>query len=249
MLFGAGVAGGVLSGLIGGASLVTFPALLAAGLPPVSAAVTNLFALVPANTTVAIAERSQLPPANRVLFGLLATSALGAAIGAALLLVTPGRTFEILVPVLLAFATVLLAFSPQLTAWFRASSLSRGCGEPNLGMTAAPMLPIAIYGGYFGAGVGVMVLGVLSVATGGDYRSANAIKNIIIALNTSVAAAVFISRDAVSWRPTLVMMAGAVFGGLLAGRLARVVPAAAMRLAIVGMGVVLTAAFAWRYWF
>ncbi len=247
MLFAAGIGGGVLSGLLGGASLVSFPALLAAGLPPITAAVANLFALIPANAAAVVTERALLPPANRALFGLLVTSTLGSAIGAWLLLVTPGRMFEILVPVLLGFATLLLAYSQQMTAWFRARSLRQGRGEPHLGMTNAPMLPISIYGGYFGAGAGVMVLGVLSLATG-DYRSANVIKNVIIALNTSAAALVFIARDAVSWPPTLVMMAGALFGGLLAGQIARVVPAESMRFAIVAMGVVLTVTFAWRYW-
>ena len=249
MLFAAGIAGGILSGLIGGASLVTFPALLAAGLPPITAAVTNLFALVPANTAVVITERALLPPLNRAFFGLLITTSIGAAIGASLLLITPGRTFEVLVPVLLGFATVLLAYSQQITVWFRERSLRRGKGEPHLGMINLPMLPISIYGGYFGGGLGVIVLGVLSLATGGEYRSANVIKNVIIGISTSVAALVFVSRGAVSWPPTLVMMAGAVVGGLLAGQLARVVPPAAMRVAVVAMGVMLTVAFAWRYWF
>jgi len=119
MLFAAGIGGGILTGVIGGAALVTFPALLAAGLPPINAAACNLFALIPANVVVVATERALLPPANRLLFGLLATSALGSAIGATLLVFTPGRTFEILVPLLLGFATVLLAFSPQLSAWFR----------------------------------------------------------------------------------------------------------------------------------
>lgn len=249
MLFAAGVGGGILSGLIGGASLITFPVLLAAGLPPVNAAACNLFSLIPANVVVVATERALLPPANRLLFGLLAASALGSAIGATLLVFTPGRTFEILVPLLLGFATILLAFSPQLSAWFRLRSLRRGGAEPGLGATSAPMLPIMVYGGYFGAGLGVMVLGVLSVATRGDYRSANVIKNVLVAINTSVAAVVFTWGGIVSWGPALAMMAGAVFGGLIAGQLARVVPPAAMRAAVVGMGVVLTATFAWRYWF
>jgi hypothetical protein len=249
MLFTAGIAGGVLSGLIGGASLVTFPALLAAGLPPINAAVTNLFALVPANVATAFTERSKLPRADRALAGLIAISSLAAFVGAALLLVTPARTFEFLVPLLLGFATLLLAFSRQITDWMRARALARGRGEPHIGMANIPMLPVSVYGGYFGAGVGVLVLGILMVVTRGDYRSANAIKNIVVALNTVAAAALFISRDAVIWPPTLVMMAGAMFGGLLAGRLARVVPSELMRVAIVAFGALLTATFAWRYWF
>jgi uncharacterized membrane protein YfcA len=249
MLFAAGTAGGVLSGLIGGASLVTFPALLAAGLPPINAAVTNLFALVPANVTTAFTERSQLPRVDRALVGLIVMSSLAAFVGAALLLLTPARTFEFLVPLLLGFATLLLAFSSRITDWMRARALARGSGEPHLGMANIPMLPVSVYGGYFGAGVGVLVLGILMVVTRGDYRPANATKNVLVALNTVAAAALFISRDAVIWQPTLVMMAGAAFGGLLAGQLARVVPSEWMRAAIVAFGALLTATFAWRYWF
>jgi uncharacterized membrane protein YfcA len=249
MLFAAGIAGGVLSGLIGGASLVTFPALLAAGLPPINAAVTNLFALVPANVAAAFTERAKLARFDRAFGILLATSSLGAALGAVLLLSTPTRTFEVLVPLLLGFATLMLAFSSQITDRLRAYMLGRGGGEPHLGTASAPMLPVAVYGGYFGAGVGVLVLGVLSVVTRGDYRSANVVKNIIIALNTVVATVMFVAGDAVIWPPTLVMMTGAALGGLLAGQLARVVPPAIMRLAVVAVGAALTIAFAWRYWF
>ena len=249
ILFGAGVAGGVLSGLIGGASLVTFPALLAAGLPPINAAVTNLFALVPANVAAAFTERAKLVRVDRAFVVLLATSSLGAAIGAVLLLITPARMFEILVPLLLGFATLLLAFSSQITDWLRTRMLRSGGGEPHVGRASVPMLPVAVYGGYFGAGLGVLVLGILSVVTRGDYRAANVVKNIIIALNTTVATAMFVAGDAVIWLPTLVTMAGSVFGGLLAGRLARVLPSAIMRIAIVAMGALLTVTFAWRYWF
>jgi hypothetical protein len=249
MLFAAGIGGGILSGLIGGAALVTFPALLAAGLPPVNAAACNLFSLLPANAVVALTERALLPPANRALLGVLLASGVGSAIGATLLVFTPGRTFEILVPMLLGFATILLAFSPQLSAWFRTRALRRGDAEPGLGATSAPMLPVMVYGGYFGAGLGVIVLGVLSVATRGDYRSANVIKNVIVIINTSVAALVFTTGGIVYWGPALTMMAGSVFGGLIAGQLARAVRPATMRVAIVVMGVVLTAVFAWRYWF
>jgi len=249
MLFSAGVGGGILSGLIGGAALVTFPALLAAGLPPVNAAVSNLFSLMPANAAVVYAERALLPPFGRTMLLLVVSMAVGSVIGATLLLLTPGRTFEILVPLLLGFATLLLAFSPQLSAWFRARSLRRAGAEPGFGATVKPMLPVAIYGGYFGAGLGVMILGILMVATRGDYRSANVLKNVLIGVNTGVAAAVFTTGGAVYWAPTLTMMAGAAFGGLIAGRLARVVPARAMRVAVVVMGVVLTATYTWRYWF
>jgi uncharacterized protein len=248
MLFAAGIAGGVLSGLVGGASLVTFPALLAAGLPPVPAAVANLVALVPANIAAGFSERSQLPKTTRGLAAVVAVSSLGALVGAALLLLTPQRVFQVLVPLLLGFATVLLAFSGRVIEWLRARIKARGGRDLHLGQTVWPMLPISIYGGYFGAGVGVLMLAVLSVGTGGHYRPANVIKNIVVALGSLVAAVLFVAQSAVIWTPTLTMMAGSLLGGLLAGRLARAVPPQLMRVIVVAVGAALTATFAWRYW-
>jgi uncharacterized membrane protein YfcA len=250
ILFGAGVVGGGLAGLVGGASLITFPVLLAAGLSPVTAAASNLAAIAPANFIAAWTDRSRMPPVDRAFVGLMVSSVLGALIGAALLMLTPTRAFELLVPVLLGFATVLLAFSVRISNWIRASARARGKQDLTLSITSIPvMLPVSVYGGYFGAGVGVMLLGVLSVVTGGDYRSANVIKNIVTGLNTLVAVTCFGIFGAVSWRAAFVMGAGALLGGLLGGHAARIVSPAAMRIAVVALGALLTVVYAWRYWF
>ena len=119
-----------------------------------------------------------------------------------------------------------------------------------MSVTSIPvLLPVSVYGGYFGAGVGVLLLGVLSVATGGDYRSANVAKNLVSSLNTLVASICFIANGAVSWPPTLAMMAGCVIGGLCGAHIARVIPQEAMRIVVVVVGAALTIVFAWRYWF
>ncbi len=110
-------------------------------------------------------------------------------------------------------------------------------------------LPVSVYGGYFGAGVGVILLGVLSIVTGGDYRSANAAKNIVTGINTLTAVACFTVFGAVDWLPALVMGAGALLGGLMGGHAARIVPPALMRIVVVVLGVLLTVVYAWRYWF
>jgi uncharacterized membrane protein YfcA len=250
MLLGAGALGGVLAGLVGGASLVTFPALLAAGLPPVTAAASNLAAITPANLIAVFTDRSQLPPFDRGFAGLVLASIVGALIGAALLLLTPQRAFEVLVPLLLGFATVLFAYSARITKWLRERGLRRHGREPQLAVTSIPMLlPVAVYGGYFGAGVGVLLLAVLSVATAGDYRSANVIKNLVTGINTTAAVIYLAAFGLVSWAPTLVMMAGALVGGLMGGHLGRIAPPHIMRFVVVAMGVLLTVAYAWRYWF
>jgi uncharacterized membrane protein YfcA len=250
LLFSTGIFGGAMAALVGGASVITFPVLIASGLPPVVATASNLVAVSPGNFLAALTDRSQLPPFNRAFVGLIVASVLGALIGAMLLMATPGRLFEVLVPLLLGFATVLFACSGRITEWLRARALKRGGREPQMSVTSIPMLlPVSVYGGYFGAGVGVLLLGVLSVATGGDYRSANVAKNLVTSLNTLVASIWFVANGAISWPQTLAMMAGCLIGGFFGAQLARVIPSRIMRVAVVLVGALLTAAFAWRYWF
>jgi uncharacterized membrane protein YfcA len=249
LLFASGIVGGVMASLVGGASVITFPALLATGLPPVIATASNLVAVSPGNFLAALTERSQLPPLDRAFLGLVGASVLGALAGATLLMITPFRLFEVLIPLLLGFATVLFAFAPRVTQWLRARALARSGSEPRMSVTSIPMLlPVSVYGGYFGAGVGVLLLGVLSVATAGDYRSANVVKNLVTSLNTLVASICFIANGAVAWPPTLAMMAGCAIGGFCGAHIARVVPQKLMRVVVVAVGAALTVAFVWRYW-
>ena len=111
------------------------------------------------------------------------------------------------------------------------------------------LLPVSFYGGYFGAGVGVLLLGVMSVATGGDYRSANVVKNLVTSLNSGAAATIFIVKGTVIWPQTLALAAGTMVGGVSGAWLARLIPRAVMRVAVVVVGALLTIVFAWRYWF
>ncbi|MGZ3409589.1 MAG: sulfite exporter TauE/SafE family protein [Xanthobacteraceae bacterium] len=247
LLVVAGIAGGIISSLVGGAALVTYPALLSIGLPPVIATVCNLVALTPGNFLAALYDRGQLPPFDRAFVGLVVASLVGALFGAGLLLVTPERIFSYFIPVLMAFATVLFAFAGYISAWLRKRAAGQGTARWSHSMGV--IFPVSFYGGYFGAGVGVLLIGVLSIGTGGDYRSANTTKNLVTSLNSFVAAAVFMSQGAVRWTPTLLMMAGALVGAMIGARLAQVVPHAIMRIAVTVVGALLTIAFAWRYWF
>jgi uncharacterized protein len=250
MLLAAGTAGGALSGLVGGASLVTFPTLLAIGLPPINAAASNIVAALPSNFAAAFVDRTHFPKFDRAFGWFVAASVVGAGIGAVLLVVTPPRTFEILVPLLLGFATVLFALSKTIAGWIRRRAGARGRAPVARNPNSIPlMFPVSIYGGYFGAGVGVMALAVLSVQAEGDYRAANMTKNIVMGLNTIVASAVLVVQGVVAWPPTLAMMAGTLVGGFLGGYLARVVPQPVMRVFVTAVGLLLTAVFAWRYWF
>ena len=177
MLLVAGAVGGVLSALAGGASLVLFPAMLAAGIPPVTAVATNNTALVPSNFLAAFVDRSHLPKFDGAFLVLLALTTAATTVGAVMLLVTPDRVLEFLVPLLLGFGTVLFAFAKPVGAWLGRLSFgkSRTTLHPNaigLGM----MVPVSVYSGYFGAGAGVLMIAALSVANGGNYRAANVAK-------------------------------------------------------------------------
>lgn len=249
ILLGTGVIGGLMASMVGGASVITFPVLLTLGLPPVVATASNLVAVSAGNFLAAVTDRAKLPPFNRAFIGLVLASVLGALLGAVLLLATPVRLFEFLIPLLLGFATVLFAFAGQITAWLRARARARG-REWKMSVTSIPLvLPISVYGGYFGAGAGTLLLGVLTIATEGDYRSANVAKNLVSSLNTLAASVWFISHDAVSWPQTLAMMVGCLIGGFCGAHLARRVPQEFMRWLVVVVGAALTALFAWQYWF
>ncbi len=247
LLVAAGVVGGIISSLVGGAALVTYPALLSVGLPPVVATVCNLVALTPGNFLAALYDRAQLPPIDRAFAGLVVASLIGAFAGALLLLATPEKVFAYFVPVLMAFATVLFAFGGRISTWLRVRAASQGAQRWSHSMGV--IFPVSFYGGYFGAGVGVLLIGVLSIGTGGDYRSANVTKNLVTSLNSVVAAGVFTAQGAVRWQPALVMMAGALVGAFIGARLAQIVPHNVMRVVVTAVGAMLTAVFAWRYWF
>jgi uncharacterized membrane protein YfcA len=249
LLILSGVAGGAISSLVGGAALVTYPVLLAIGIPPVVATMCNLVALSPGNLLAAIYDRKQLPPFNRSFVALVIASLLGAFVGAVVLLLTPEHTFEVLVPILLGFATVLFAYAGRISAFVRARAGDRDKSPHQWSHSIGVILPVSFYGGYFGAGVGVLLLGVLSIGSPGDYRATNVTKNLVTSLNSLTAAGVFILQGGVLWPPTLVMMAGALVGAVIGARLAQVAPHALMRVVVVAVGALLTVVFAWRYWF
>ncbi len=244
-----GVVGGIIASIVGGAAVVAYPVLIATGVSPQLAAVCNLTALMPAMMLAALSDRTQLPPFNRAFIGLIATSVIGAGLGASLLLLTPERMFSVLVPLLLGFATVLFAYAERISAWLRSRAADRGHELAFNVASLKMLLPVSFYGGYFGAGVGILMLGVFTVATGGDYRSANVTKNFVSSLNGLAASVIFITQGAVVWPQTLALMAGTIGGGLIGARIARVIPRHVVRVLIVVVGAALTVAFARRYWF
>jgi hypothetical protein len=249
LLAAAGVAAGIIGTMVGGGAVVTIPALLAVGVAPQSAIVCTLASIAPASLLASLSDRSQLPPINRAFLGLIVASVVGAGIGAWLLVLTPERMFAQLIPLLVAFATLLFAFSERISAWLRRRAAGRGHEITFSVGGLKALLPVSFYGGYFGAGAGIMLLGVFSLATGGDYRSANVAKNLVASLNGMTATLVFSTQNAVLWPQTLALMLGTIGGGLIGAYVARVIPPRYVRVLIVLVGAGLTVALARRYWF
>lgn len=249
LLAGAGLAGGVITAIVGGSSLLIFPAMLAAGLPPILASTSSTVAMTPSSLAAALADRERIPQWNHGFFGLLAVSVLGTVAGAMLLLYTSQAAFTALVPVLVGVATGLFAFSDHIKRSIarRAARSADGARFGNavrLAMVAA----IAVYGGYFGAAMSVMLLAVLSLGHDSDFRTINTIKNILSALVGAIAAAIFVWQGMVAWPPALAVMAGALIGGFLGGKLVQVLPTELLRWIVIVVGAGLAIVYAWRYW-
>jgi uncharacterized protein len=244
LLAGAGLVGGVANAIAGGATLITFPAMLASGIPPVIANASNAVAVTPGHFIAAIADRERMPALDRRFLLLIVLSLIGAAIGAFLLLVTTDRTFILLVPLLVGAATLIFAFARQI----QAAVSRRAGGKPHGFFAAVLLVPATIYGGYFGGGLGVMLLAILAVIGIRDVRTANVLKNLLATAVSAITVAIFIWKGIVDWPHTLVMLAGAIVGGFLGGWLVRVLPPAAVRATVIAAGMAITFYYAWRYW-
>jgi len=242
LLAGAGLIGGVANAIAGGATLITFPAMLASGIPPVVANASNAVAVTPGHLIAALADRERLPKLDRRLVIVILLSLIGAAIGAVLLLVTTDRTFLLLVPFLVGAATLIFAFARQIQA-----AVSRK-GRPHPFLAEILLVPATIYGGYFGGGLGVMLLAILGVLGIHDVRAANVLKNLLATAVSAVTIAIFVAKGIVDWPHTLVMLLGAACGGFLGGWLVRVLPPAPVRTVVIAAGSVITLYYAWRYW-
>ncbi len=244
LLLAAGFLGGVANSMAGGASLVTFPAMMAAGLAPIPANASNTVALIFGNLMGAWTERKQLPSINRQMWLACGIAILGGALGAVLLLNTPETMFTLIVPALIGLATLIFAFSRSIQTWL--FGLGEGHGQK---AQAVLLFPTSIYGGYFGAGMGVIFMAVLSATTGWSLRSNNAVKNILGSLANGAAIVIFVVQDVVSWPQTIVMMAACFCGGIVGGKALGFVSAAKMKKAIVAIGIVMTLSYVWKYWF
>lgn len=240
LLIGAGIAAGAINSMAGGGSFFSFAALVAAGLPTLDANATSAAALAPSNVVIVGGHGAELREHARAMVGFALIGIVGGAIGAAILVAIGDDGFRPLVPWLLLVATLLFAFSAQLRRLMPSTGQS-GPAAKALGF--ATMLAVSIYGGFFGAGMGIVMLAALAVLEDGDYLRANAVKNVVAMLIQAISAAILIATGLVHWPQGLIVMAASSIGGFLGVRLVRKIPQNAIRAGVVVAGAALTLVF------
>ncbi len=243
LLFGAALLGGALNAVAGGGSFFVFPTLIFTGVAPIRANATTTVALWPGSLASVGAYRAQFRSSQYTIV-LGAVSLLGGALGAVLLLRTPQAAFERLLPYLLLSATLLFAVSPRLTAAMRATS-ARSAGPSRRGLAGVSLvqLVIAIYGGFFGGGIGILMLATLSLMGFKNIHTMNALKTLLASCINGVAVATFVVAGAVAWPQAVVMIAGGVIGGYAAAHYATKLPPAWVRRFVIAVGALMTLYF------
>jgi uncharacterized protein len=235
----AAVAAGAINALAGGGTLITFPTLLALGVPPMTANVTNTVALCPGFLGGILAQFKDLSGQRRRFWTFLGVSALGGVIGSIILLRTGERAFQAVVPYLILFASCLIAAQGVMRIWLvRRSRTPETKSKPEL-LTVIVVGLVAIYGGYFGVAMSVVVLSLLGVMINDSLTRLNAIKQTVAFGANGAAAVIFIFSGKVVWLIALVMAAGALIGGTLGGRLAGHVKPDTLRWTVVTIGMTL----------
>ncbi|MFZ0807456.1 MAG: sulfite exporter TauE/SafE family protein [Candidatus Sulfotelmatobacter sp.] len=243
-LFVAGMLGGALNSVAGGGSFIAFPALLFTGVPPIPANATNTIALWTGAAASGGAYRKRLDVPRRVMVPLLTASLIGGLTGAFLLLRTPAHTFMRVLPWLTLGATLLFAFGKKL-AGGRASIIEHDASPQALAGATLFQLCVAIYGGYFGGGMGIVMLAMLAALGMTDIHSMNALKSVMGFVINGVAVVTFIVARAVYWRHGIIMIVGAIVGGYLGAHYAQKVPQVWIRAFVVIVGAGMTIYFFW----
>jgi uncharacterized protein len=239
----AGTGAGFVNTLVGSGTLLTFPTLLLLGYPPVVANVTNTVGLVPGSVSGALGYRAELVGQSRRLKTLGTASLSGGLLGAVLLLVLPAAAFRAIVPVLIAIGCGLVVVQPRLQRRLAGVQHGRPHGGPLL---FAGVFVTGVYGGYFGAAQGVLLIALMGVLLDETLQRVNAAKNVLAGLVNAIAAVVFVLASHVVWSAALAIALGAVVGGQLGARVGRRMPAALLRAVIVVVGVIAAVAFVVR---
>ena len=240
LLLGTGLVAGLCNALAGGGTFFTFPTFLGAGLPPVVANASNAIAVWPGHALAAFGYRAELSAFRGRLRGAIWAALAGGVCGALLLVVIENDTFERLIPMLLLAATLLFATGDRINRRLAARSRRGGTGAAGA-FELACLFAFSLYGGFFGAGLGVILMAGLLMLGVGNLELNNALKNLLGAVITSVAVVVFAASGLVSWPHTLLGLAGAAAGGVIGARVARHLSARWLRRIVIGVGLLLSA--------
>jgi uncharacterized membrane protein YfcA len=241
-IFAVGLAAGTINTVVGSGTLITFPTLLAFGYAPVLANVSNNIGLVPGVASGVVGYRAELTGQRRRILRLGTASLGGGLVGAILLLTLPQSAFKAIVPVLIGVAVVMVIIQPRLAAWVAARHGAASAAPDATEAIGGPVLWVlvflaGIYGGYFGAAQGVLLIGMLGIALGDTLQRINAVKNVLAGLVNGLAAIVFIIATHVDWGVAGLIAAGSIIGGQLGARIGRRLPPWGLRLLIVCVGV------------
>ncbi|MFE3204915.1 sulfite exporter TauE/SafE family protein [Embleya sp. NPDC059237] len=239
-IFAAGIAAGGINAVVGSGTLITFPVLLGFGYSPVTANVSNTIGLVPGSISGAIGYRRELAGQRPRLLRLGLASLLGGITGAILLLTLPAGAFKAIVPVLIVIALVLVILQPRLARSLAARRAGNGTPEegPRHGgaLLWVAVFGTGIYGGYFGAAQGVLLLALFGVFIAENLQRMNAVKNVLAAVVNGVAAILFMIVADVAWWVVLLIALGSVIGGQIGAKVGRKLPPTALRAVIVAVG-------------
>ncbi|MFD4247814.1 sulfite exporter TauE/SafE family protein [Streptomyces sp. NPDC058525] len=239
-VFAAGIGAGTINTIVGSGTLITFPVLLATGLPPVTANVSNTLGLVPGSISGAIGYRKELRGQRARIIRLGAVSLVGGLAGAVLLLVLPSDSFDTIVPALIGVALLLVVLQPRLAAALRRRQEAAGAdpGHPDGGpVLLSGMLLSSAYGGYFGAAQGVLYVGLMGLLLREDLQRINAVKNVIAAMVNGIAAVVFLFVATFDWTAVLLIAVGSTIGGQIGAKVGRRLSPTVLRGVIVAVGV------------
>ncbi|MEU7885847.1 sulfite exporter TauE/SafE family protein [Microbispora bryophytorum] len=234
-VFAAGIGAGAINAVVGSGSLITFPTMLAVGFPPIVANVSNNVGLVPGGVTGVLGYRAELKGQRERLLRLGVASVIGSVAGGVLLLRLPAEAFKVIVPVLIAVACLLVVFQPRINEWLAARRRPHPHGGPWLWLG---VLGAGMYGGYFGAAQGIVLIGLLGSFLDEDLQRVNAAKNLLSLLVNATAAVLFAFIAPVDWAAVLMVALGSAVGGFLGARLGRRLPAPLLRGFIVVVGIV-----------
>ena len=229
----AGMGAGTINAVVGSGTLLTFPALLAVGIPPVLANVSNTVGLSPGSAAGAIGYRRELEGQRGRMLRLIPAALVGGIVGAVLLLTLPDSAFHAVVPVLILLGCLLVAFQPWLSRWISVPSHQhRGAW-----WVVPAVFATGVYGGYFGAAQGVLLMAVLGLGLDTNLQRMNGLKNVLAAVVNTVAAVLFVIVADVDWPAAGLIAVGSTIGGFLGARYGRKLPPVALRVLIVCIGI------------